>query len=197
MVTSNAFWLDRILEIPAVQNKIYCRWEELRSSTLYTETLNDKIDQFVTDLGEAQKRNFSRWNIIGIPVWPNSFIGNTYEEEITFMKNWLAQRLNWMDQNMLGAPSNCLTATVTVSDLESLEVFPNPFHHQIQFTLKNTQAASGQLSIFDATGKFLNQYQIQKTVPLTINTTSLSTGLYFYQLQVEGMDTVVGKIIKQ
>ena len=44
--------------------------------------------------------NFINWPIIGKWIWPNSFIGNTHDEEITYLKQWIERRLNWLDQHM-------------------------------------------------------------------------------------------------
>ena len=37
---------------------------------------------------------------LGQYVWPNDFVGDTYEEEVDFLKTWLTTRLTWMDDNM-------------------------------------------------------------------------------------------------
>ncbi|MGL4608953.1 MAG: hypothetical protein ACRCYY_04600 [Trueperaceae bacterium] len=33
-------------------------------------------------------------------IWPNRFVGATYESEITYLKTWLETRLAWLDANM-------------------------------------------------------------------------------------------------
>jgi len=33
-------------------------------------------------------------------VWPNTFVGETYQEEVEFLKEWLTERLTWMDANI-------------------------------------------------------------------------------------------------
>jgi hypothetical protein len=30
-------------------------------------------------------------------VWPNEFIGGSYLEEINYLKDWISNRLVWMD----------------------------------------------------------------------------------------------------
>lgn len=37
-------------------------------------------------------------------VWPNKYIGATYSDEVNFVKQWISDRLAWMDDNMIG---NC------------------------------------------------------------------------------------------
>jgi len=74
------------------------RWFNLRQNYLNTDFINSTIDNYTEYLNEAQARNFEKWQILGTYVWPNYFIGNTYEEEILFMKQFLQDRFNWIDQ---------------------------------------------------------------------------------------------------
>jgi hypothetical protein len=67
-------------------------------------------------LDSAQQRNFQKWNIIGVYVWPNYFIGNSYAEEIQNLKTWISGRLNWMDANM---PGNCYLQPLFVLDSQN------------------------------------------------------------------------------
>jgi len=56
-----------------------------------------RIEDHAALLEEPQVRNFQRWTILGVYVWPNWFIANTWREEIDWMKGWLTDRLMWMD----------------------------------------------------------------------------------------------------
>ena len=64
-------------------------------------------------------RNFRRWPILGTYLWPNAGgdpagaatitprpwqVNTTFQLEVSWMKNWLSQRLNWIDdQNVAGS----------------------------------------------------------------------------------------------
>ncbi len=194
--TSRAFWLNKILDIPEVQDQMHCRWEELREDILNTNNLMNNIDGMADELASAQQRNFSRWPILGLEVWPNFFVGPTYESEIDFLKDWLTDRVNWMDQNMLGAPNNCIVSTDYFSDAIDIEASPNPFDAQIIFTYKNERFETGELLIFDAIGNKVEEQFIQANASFSWDTNHLSTGIYFYKLKV-GDAFKTGKIIKQ
>jgi hypothetical protein len=94
------YWFRRMMNDPALQNKLRGRWFELRSNLLSNEVIFGYIDSLVLSLETPIKDNFKRWPVLGQYVWPNSFIGNTHEEEIGFLKNWLSDRLRWMDFNI-------------------------------------------------------------------------------------------------
>jgi hypothetical protein len=65
------------------------------------ENIFSVIDNAVLLLDEAQQRNFERWPVLGIYVWPNTEpYPETYAGEITNLKTWITERAAWMDDNM-------------------------------------------------------------------------------------------------
>ena len=60
------------------------------------------IQEVIKSLNETDivKKNFDKWRIFGIYIWPNSFIGNNYYEEIDFLKNWIKNRTSWLDESI-------------------------------------------------------------------------------------------------
>lgn len=113
---NNPFWFERMLDDTLYQNKLKCRWEFLRQNTLHKDSIFTFIDSVALVLNDAQTRNFQKWSILGTYVWPNFYVGNTYQDEITFLKNWISDRLLWMDNNM---PGNCYVQPLLVSDLNN------------------------------------------------------------------------------
>ena len=94
-------WWRRLFEDLNFQLRYADRWFILRQNLFDTTLLLQGIDSIVNQLSEAHVRNFDRWSILGTYVWPNWFIAQTYQEEIDWMKRWLIDRLNWMD-NQIG-----------------------------------------------------------------------------------------------
>ena len=85
------------------------------------------IDSLRILLDESQQRNFTRWPILSTYVWPNAYIGNTYQNEINYLKNWIVNRFNWMDEE--------LSPLVDVPDQQDMpedyflsQNYPNPFN---------------------------------------------------------------------
>ena len=101
---NNPFWFERLLDDTTYQNKLKCRWEYLRERSFHQDSIFNFIDSISLYLNDAQQRNFQRWNILGIYVWPNYYVGNTYQDELTFFKTWIGDRLVWIDNNLGG---NC------------------------------------------------------------------------------------------
>ena len=88
------FLLIKLSVLKSYELKIFLKIRLFSSSILSLvntdySTLNNETD--------AANRNFNRWQIFGIYIWPNSFIGNSYYEEINFLKDWISQRTAWLD----------------------------------------------------------------------------------------------------
>ncbi|UCF17408.1 MAG: CotH kinase family protein, partial [Phycisphaerales bacterium] len=82
-------WWRRLFEDPWFQRRYADRWFELRGSLFTTSRLLKYVDDTARLLSEAQARNFERWKILGIRIWPNWYIAKTFQEEIDWMKGWL------------------------------------------------------------------------------------------------------------
>ena len=49
---------------------------------------------------ESQARNFDQWQVLGTKLWPNPSgwdTRDTHRKEVDWMKDWLQQRVTWMD----------------------------------------------------------------------------------------------------
>lgn len=98
-------WFRRLFDDPDFGQRYADRYAELRAGVFSLSNLNARIDHHVAELGEAQVRNFKRWPILGRRVWPNTFVGNSYEEEIGYMKDFIRKRLDWIDRQFVAAPT--------------------------------------------------------------------------------------------
>ena len=93
-------WAKRLLQDKAFAENYVRRYQDLRSSTLSTASLLNSIDTMSSSLDKASERNFRRWPILGVYVWPNRFMGDSYSSEIDYLKDWLETRLAWLDTHM-------------------------------------------------------------------------------------------------
>ena len=93
------FWWDRLLQDPAFVTQLKNRWDALRVNAFSEATIMAKIDNYNDTLEKAGAidKNFETWDVLGIYIWPNNFIGNTHSEENDFLKNWISDRLTWLD----------------------------------------------------------------------------------------------------
>jgi hypothetical protein len=189
------FWVIPLSTIPDVQNLTRCRWDELREAGFKTDTLIQFFEENVALIEEARIRNFERWPVIGQYVWPNYYVGPTYQAEINYLKNWLINRLLWMDANLPGDCSAVSTQEQPKSDAQ-VSVFPNPFERDITFHFSNNAEKSGQIVLHDALGREYGRWDIRAGQPLTLSLEGLENGFYFYRIVVKGQVVSSGKLVK-
>ncbi len=97
------YWWERLMEDEYFVNLVYTRWRGLRESAITNAFFESAIDSLAQELNGPKERNFGRWDILGKYVWPNLFWeNNTYEDEVEYFRNYLFNRLQWMDENMPG-----------------------------------------------------------------------------------------------
>jgi hypothetical protein len=118
-------WYIKLLQDTTFANKLNCRYFNLRNTILDTSKLFHFIDSLENILNDAQERHFTRWPILGLNVGTLE-IGiqpTTYSGEIIKFKNWISERLTWLDNNM---PGNC--PNVGLNELKKTYVvtYPNP-----------------------------------------------------------------------
>ena len=56
----------------------------------------DKIDAYAVKLNLAQQENDDKWGTLGMYVWPNPIVFDTYSKEVEHMKTWYSQRMTWL-----------------------------------------------------------------------------------------------------
>ncbi|NCO64327.1 MAG: hypothetical protein GW849_10670 [Flavobacteriia bacterium] len=97
------FWWDRLLSDPEFVSQLKTRWVALRRHEFSNNFIMEKIDTYTQTLfaSGAVTKNFELWPVLTEYVWPNNFIGNSYPAEITYLKNWIEQRLAWLDNEIM------------------------------------------------------------------------------------------------
>lgn len=196
--TSQVFWVSKILDVEAVNDRLFCRWQQLRQNELDTDFLINRIDSLVELIGPAADRNFDRFPVIGEYVWPNSFIGESYQDEVDFLKTWLEQRIFWMDMNMPGDPNADCGEILSQEHEEAkkyLEVYPNPFTEKLTFSFSKNGFNKGEVLLYDLMGNKVAHFRLidQSTVFLD----HLPAGIYFFHYKVSDLTLQCGKLIKQ
>jgi hypothetical protein len=179
------FWWQRMLTDPYFVNMLYCRWHEFRQGVLSDEALIARIDTAVAILGPAVTRNFDQWPIHGLYIWPNQFVGATYEEDIAYMKNWIIARAAWLDANIPGntciSPVNEHEGTFTFL----LRAYPNPAVEEINIEIQNEQRSQLLLEVFNFTGQLVYSKPIPGDIMLT-ERVRLNPGAYLVKVSGNG-----------
>ncbi|MDG1891581.1 MAG: CotH kinase family protein [Verrucomicrobiota bacterium] len=99
------WWRDMFRDADFWQRYID-RYQILRRSTFSNQNIRAIIDRMASELREAQKRNLNRWN-----QSPRGKYGGTYQGEINHMKDWLDDRIQFMDGQFISPPNLRITGT--------------------------------------------------------------------------------------
>ena len=197
--TSIPFWWERLLEDPSYVIGLRCRWESLRESTLSTANLHAYIDSVALEIQEARIRNFQRWPIIGVYVNWNGFVGQTYQEDLDYLKTYIAQRAAWLDANIPGA---CVAALPEVeAEVQYHRAWPNPFTHEIAIGYSLFENSVVEVAIVDISGRKLKTIAVGEQSlgmhAITLDLSELSKGSYIYTITTNSDVLYKGQLIKE
>jgi hypothetical protein len=92
-VKDNA-WIARLFTDRAFVDKVKFRFAYFKANQ---NLILDKIDAYAAKLDLAQQENDKKWQTLGVYVWPNPLVFDTYSEEVAHLKTWYSQRMTWLD----------------------------------------------------------------------------------------------------
>ena len=158
------------------------------------------IDSISNHLADARIRNFQKWPIIGVYVNWNGFVGQTYQEDLDFFKNYIAQRSIWMDNNL---PGVCDLSVENVKEEPQYHItWPNPNHtDQINIGFTLFEQDEIHIQVIDLTGRIHLQKRLETLEKgknsVQLSTLDLAKGTYIYQISNANSVLYTGKIIQQ
>ena len=181
---SMPLWWEAMIEDTVFTNRLKCRWESMRSGSLHADTLMNWIDVHETKISEAVDRNYTQWDeVIGESIWiePEP-IPETYDEEIVYLKNWINERLVWLDGNM---PGNCEYDIVSTKNEigNEINIFPNPTQGVLNISFSGKNFFLKKMEVYDLMGKMVFSKKYNRSGNLfSANIEGLSDGLYFLKI---------------
>jgi hypothetical protein len=167
----------------------------------YNDSVRMIFDSLDVYLDEAQERNFNKWKILGNYVWPNYFFGNTWQEEMSYLNNWVLNRLSWMDTNM---PGICDPSGINSKYSEIyIDVYPNPFRDYITFRICSPEQGLMNIRIFNLLGREVKVLSAnilaseEKDIQWSSNTEiDTPSGIYLFVIEIDGRQVESGRIVK-
>jgi hypothetical protein len=120
-------WISRLLDDPVFVTQVQDRFTDHYLAN--KQYILNKIDEQAELLKWAQHENFNKWQILGVPVWPNPYVWDTYEEEVLYLKTWYEDRMDWLEvaiNSLAGESEGPVTTPDNVSvtfqvDMNSVE----------------------------------------------------------------------------
>jgi len=181
------FWWRKLFDDTKFRNKVYARWQNVKNNSLKVQNIYHYIDSLVQLLDESKTRNFEKWPVLGTWVWPNYFVGQTYEQEISFLKSWTANRINWLDQNMIGEPTDMNDSENLFPSNFSLEQnYPNPFNPVTNINYSVPIEALVTVRIYDLLGNeivtLVNETKAPGEYSIELIANGMTSGVYYCRM---------------
>ena len=195
--SQNPFWWSKLMRDPSYVTKLKKRWSWIRKHELSNQRIAFVIDSLTNVISEAQVRNYQRWPILGVKVWPNYYVGSSYASEINWMKDWITKRLAFLDQqwpyDFTGYDNQFVS--------QSISVFPNPFTDRLTVQLDATINGGGTAEIFSSGGMLIRRQNIviqngQIQLDFSGNI-SLSSGIYILRINQNNRILLTEKVVKR
>lgn len=178
------FWWSTLLTDTNYTAALRCRWNTLRKTTFSEAHLNAMIDSIYQLTAEARTRHFAQWNILGSYVWPNPKpIPANYDEEVYSLKNWIHNRLEWLDAKL---PQNgpCGEYIYPARPSFIVDINPNPFYGNAVLQLQGLYAQDVEIRVVNSAGVIMYSGQYRVTGgginTLTLPTTAWASGMYYF-----------------
>jgi len=186
------FWWKKLLNDEEFINMLKCRWTTLRTTLFHKDSLFSVIDDMQYYLEESSQRNFQRWPILGIYIWPNRFVFSTWNAEVNYLRAWLETRLEWMDMNMPGVCTVGITEDdVLVRNFILNQNYPNPFNSVTVISwyvgATPTSPVHVDLSIYNVIGQkvctLVSEKQNAGFHTVEWDASGFASGVYYYKIK--------------
>ena len=118
-------------------------------------------------------------------------LGNTYASEITYLKNWISSRLDWMDNNI---PGTCVVGLEEELAAITFDVYPNPTSSIINVVFRNYDGNTKQIKLFDGFGKLIYEGATANSMKLDLS--NFPNGIYLLEV-IDGDMRTSKKVIIQ
>ena len=194
-------WWERLTVDSTFRYKASKRWEVLRKSALSLDRISAWMDSTANILQEPKNRNNSRWTgVLGFKIWPNYFVGATYESETAWMKDWIRQRTAWLDAQLkvFGQP---LANENEITKESPLRVFPNPTESETTIEYNVLKKGRVKINVYDLTGRLLrtviDEDKNSKIYQVKLNTENFTSGMYLIDYQLDNVPIESIRILKK
>ncbi|MBN2411904.1 CotH kinase family protein [candidate division KSB1 bacterium] len=197
------FWWIKLFREKNFSRQFYIRWQELRQNILSLDNVYRQIDSIAVTLNEAKDRNFCIWAAPGERgdgFWPvprifSSF--ETYQDEVDYLKVWLGNRIDWIDQNILAVTAIKKHNLISPKNFTLAQNYPNPFNPVTTIPYTVSAPAHIKMEIYNTLGQKVKtlvntrhaagHYNVNWDGTINCGQ-SAAGGMYLYRLDITGLN---------
>ena len=116
--------LKRLFSDQALRDSMAVMWNNARAERGITaESLDAYVDSTAQELMQSQRLNFIRWPILDKLIQINHRAGGSYEVEVGWLKEYLENRIPWLDEMINKDPNGGEQEVVEIATAAELKNF--------------------------------------------------------------------------
>ena len=160
-------WWPRLFSDSDFWQRWVDRWQDLRRNHFALTNLNGLIDRLCNEVREAQPREYRQWGL-----QPR---GGSYQSEIDHMKDWLSNRIDFIDEQLVQPPSlSRAGGRVTPGFLLTLAAPARSTNTTIYYTLNGSDPRLPQGAISSNAFAYTDPIPLRANVRVVARTRDLS-----------------------
>ena len=89
----NSLWIERLFEDENFVEKVKSRYNYFYSNKYQ---ILEKVERYSNQIMQSRVNNESIWNLLGKYIWPNYYVGNSFNDEQSYLESWISNRMDWL-----------------------------------------------------------------------------------------------------
>ena len=87
-------WMNQLMNDPEFKKSVRNRWNAVRDKV---QSIPAYVDAKAAQIKYSQIPNFQRWDVLGVNINQSWYTGETYQDYVDFIRNYLTVRIAWLD----------------------------------------------------------------------------------------------------
>ncbi len=87
-------WMNQLMNDPEFKKLVRNRWNEVKEKV---QSIPEYVDEKAEQIKYSQIPNFQRWDILGTNINQSWYTGETHQDYVDFIRNYLTVRIDWLD----------------------------------------------------------------------------------------------------
>lgn len=92
-------WMNRLMNDPEFKKLARDRWNAVKETV---QSIPAYVDEKAEQIKYSQIPNFQRWDVLGVNVNQSWYTGETHQDYVNFIRNYLTIRVAWLDEVING-----------------------------------------------------------------------------------------------
>ncbi len=88
-------WFERLFKDTAFVNVVRSRFKKMKQNQ---KVISSYIRMQSIFINNARVADNKVWQYLGVPVWPNYVVFDSFEKEVQYLQDWLNQRFDWLEK---------------------------------------------------------------------------------------------------